>query len=97
MSAPNFHPMVIGNDSVKLENVFLQANGMTGYQYTIKNKKTKGLSTLTIHWQWNFKKNQYEQICDGNLNTDLKKLKQIHSLYSFPELHNDTDSHQSCQ
>ncbi len=97
MSAPNFHPMVIGNDSVKLENVFLQANGMTGFQYNIKNRKTKALSTLTIHWQWNHKRNEYEQVCDGNTNTDVKKLKQIHSMFSAPEMDNDTDSNQTRQ
>ncbi len=90
---PNFHPIkkLLRSNAVasskdfisaKLDNVFLQANGMSGYQYIIKKKDKQW--PVTLHWQWDHKKNEYYQCIDGYLpevlRTDLVKQ---HEQYNF--------------
>ncbi len=81
---PNFHPHTIGNIQVKLDNVFLQANGMAGYQYNVKNKQTNQLTQVNFTWQWNRRSQQYEQHEDGDAQgINTFNLAKQHEQYNF--------------
>ncbi len=84
MHVPNFHPQTQGKIVAKLDNVFLQANGMAGYQYTIKNKDNNKLTQVNFHWQWNKKAKKYEQHQDGDAQGfNVFPLAKQHEGYNF--------------
>ncbi len=90
-NVPNFHPQQSPTHIAKLENVFLQANGMAGYQFNIKNKRTKALTQVTFTHQWNHKNKQYEQHVDGDITSfDIFALGKQHEKYCFNTNSNET-------
>ena len=87
MKNANFHPFkTINNKLVKLEDVFLQANGMAGHKYIIKDLGTKQQSEINMHFQKD-KKNIYHQYVDGDTkaipSNVLSALRKNHIDYSF--------------
>ncbi len=87
MKHANFHPFKTTNNKlVKLEDVFLQANGMAGHKYTIKDLSTKQISEVNMHFQRD-KKGTYHQHVDGDTKSLDKNvlaiLQKRHIDYTF--------------
>ena len=93
----NFHPFkTINNKLVKLEDVFLQANGMAGHKWVVKDLASKNITEINMHFQKD-KKGIYHQHIDGDIKSIplniLKVLQQKHIDYSFHDPHRNQASH----
>jgi hypothetical protein len=88
----NFHPFKTPNGKLcKLEDVFLQANGMTGHKYLVKDLKTKQISEINLYWQRDAR-DVYQQHVDGDVKAVPEEthshLKKCHLHYAF--INNET-------
>ncbi len=97
MKQANFHPFKTANNKlVKLEDVFLQANGMAGHKYLVKDLNTKQLSEINMHFQKDTKGIYHQQV-DGDTKAlpaqVLAHLRKNHIDYSFMSTHHDSHRH----
>lgn len=87
MKHANFHPFKTMGKLVKLENIFLQANGMPGFQHEVKDLNTKQVTQINMHFQKD-KKGIYHQQVDGDTKAipaqTLSILEKKHIDYGFP-------------